>query len=61
MVINSRLLACKVEIGQTLYYAKLTLRVDPYFQVLTLLKLMPTLALTNQLYSNNFNHQQLIN
>jgi hypothetical protein len=38
MAINSRLLACKDEIGQALYYAKLALRVDPYFQVLALLK-----------------------
>jgi hypothetical protein len=32
MAINSRLLACKAEIGQALYYAKPTLRVGPYFQ-----------------------------
>jgi hypothetical protein len=39
MVINSRLLACKAEIGEALYYVKLMLRVDPYFQLLALLKL----------------------
>jgi hypothetical protein len=39
VAINSRLLACKAEIGEALYYAKLALRVDPYFQVLALLKL----------------------
>jgi hypothetical protein len=45
----------QAEIGQALYYAKLTLSIDPYFQVLALFKLMPTLALINQLYSNHFN------
>jgi hypothetical protein len=34
---------------------------DPYFQVLALLELMPTLTFINQLYSNYFNQQQLIN
>jgi hypothetical protein len=33
MTINSRLLACKTEIGQALYYAKPALRVGPYFKV----------------------------
>jgi hypothetical protein len=56
MAINSQLLACKVELGQALYYTKLTLRVNPYFQVLALLKLMPLLAFINQLYSNHFKH-----
>jgi hypothetical protein len=58
MTINSRLLACKAEIGQALYYAKLALRVDPYFQVLALIKLMPTLALkisSIQIISTNNN------
>jgi hypothetical protein len=36
MAINSRLLICKVEIGEALYYAKFALKVDPYFQVLAL-------------------------
>jgi hypothetical protein len=39
VAINNRLLACKAEIGYALYYAKLTLRVNLYFQVLALLKL----------------------
>jgi hypothetical protein len=39
MVINNRLLACNVEIGYALNYAKAVLRVSPYFQVLALLKL----------------------
>jgi hypothetical protein len=43
------------QIGEALYYAKLALRVDPYFQVLTLLKLFLLLALMNQLYSNHYN------
>jgi hypothetical protein len=30
------------------------LRVDPYFQVLALLKLMPLLSFVNHLYSNHF-------
>jgi hypothetical protein len=55
MAINSRLLACKAEVGQALYNVKPALRVYPYFQVLALTKLMPTLALINQLYSNHFN------
>jgi hypothetical protein len=55
MAINSRLLACKAEIGQALYYVKPALRVDPYFQVLAIIQLMSTLALINQLYSNHFN------
>jgi hypothetical protein len=42
-------------IGEALYYVKLVLRVDPYFQVLALLKLFPLLALMNQLYSNHYN------
>jgi hypothetical protein len=42
-------------IGEALYYAKLMLRVDPYFQVLALLKLFLLLALMNQLYSNHYN------
>jgi hypothetical protein len=36
MAINTRLLTCKVELGEALYYAKPALRVDPYFQVLAL-------------------------
>jgi hypothetical protein len=44
-------------IEEALYYAKLTLRVDPYFHILVLLKLFPLLALMNQLYSNHYNKQ----
>jgi hypothetical protein len=55
MAKNSRLPACKAEIGEALYYVKLALRVDPYFQVLALLKLMALLAFVNQLYSKHFN------
>jgi hypothetical protein len=44
-------------IGEALYYDKLTLRVDPYFQVLSLLKLFSLHALMNQLYSNHYNYQ----
>jgi hypothetical protein len=40
MAINSRHLIYKIEIGEILYYAKLALKVDPYFQVLTLIKLL---------------------
>jgi hypothetical protein len=36
VAINNRHLACKAELGEALYDAKLTLRVDPYFQVLVL-------------------------
>jgi hypothetical protein len=54
VVINSRLLACKTEIGQALYYVKPTLKVDPYFQVLALLKIMSLLVFINQLYSKSF-------
>jgi hypothetical protein len=43
MAINNRLLICKTEIGEALYYAKPALNVDPYFQVLALIKLMPFL------------------
>jgi hypothetical protein len=39
MAINSRLLICKAEVGEALYYAKPALKVDPYFQVLDLSKL----------------------
>jgi hypothetical protein len=45
MAINSQLLACKAEIGYALYYAKLALRVSPYFQVLALLKLNAIIGL----------------
>jgi hypothetical protein len=45
--INSRLLICKAEIGEALYYTKLTLRVDPYFHVLALIKLLPLLVFLN--------------
>jgi hypothetical protein len=45
----------KTEIGQAIYYVKLTLRVDPYFQALALLKLMSLLTFINQLYSNHYN------
>jgi hypothetical protein len=55
MAIKSRLLICNAEIGETLYYTKPALKVDPYFQVLALNKLMPLLAFINQLYSNHFN------
>jgi hypothetical protein len=44
MAINSRLLACKVEKDKLYNYAKLTLKVDPYFQVLALIKLLPFLT-----------------
>jgi hypothetical protein len=47
MAINSRLLACKAELGQSLYYAKPALRVDPYFQVLALAQLIPLLTFIN--------------
>jgi hypothetical protein len=40
MAINNQLLICKTEIGEVLYYAKLALKVDPYFQILALLKLL---------------------
>jgi hypothetical protein len=43
MAINSRLLICKTEIGEALYYAKPALKVDPYFQVLAVIKLLPFL------------------
>jgi hypothetical protein len=39
MAINSRLIVCKAEIGEALYYAKPALKVDPYFQDLALIKL----------------------
>jgi hypothetical protein len=39
VVINSRLLICMAEIGEALYYVKPVLKVDPYFQVLALIKL----------------------
>jgi hypothetical protein len=55
MAINSRLLACKAELAQALYYAKPMLRVGPYFQVLALAQLIPLLTFTNQLYSNHYN------
>jgi hypothetical protein len=54
VAISSRLLARKAEIGHALYYAKLALRMDPYFQVLALLKLLPLLAFINQLYSTHY-------
>jgi hypothetical protein len=44
-------------IEEALYYAKLALRVNPYFHILVLLKLFPLLALMNQLYSNHYNKQ----
>jgi hypothetical protein len=44
---TSQLLACKAEIGQALYYAKLMLRVGPYIQVLALLNIFPLLAFIN--------------
>jgi hypothetical protein len=53
VAINSRLLICKVELREALYYAKHTLKVDPYFQVLALNKLLPLLTFINQLYSNH--------
>jgi hypothetical protein len=49
MVINSRLLICKAEIGEVLYYAKPALKVDPYFQVFALIKLKSSLTFINQL------------
>jgi hypothetical protein len=54
VAINSQLLACKAELGQALYYAKLMLRVYPYFQVLALAQLIPLLTFINQLYSNHY-------
>jgi hypothetical protein len=47
----------KGQIGEALYYAKVTRRVDSYFQVLALIKLFSLLALMNQLYSNHYNKQ----
>jgi hypothetical protein len=55
VAINSWLLVCKAGRGEALYYAKPALKVDPYFQVLALLKLLPLLALIDQLYSNQYN------
>jgi hypothetical protein len=49
MVINSRLLVCNAEIGEALYYDKPTLRIDPYFQVLALNKLMTFLTFLSRL------------
>jgi hypothetical protein len=43
MAINSRLLIRKTKIGEALYYVKPALKVDPYFQVLALIKLLPFL------------------
>jgi hypothetical protein len=54
VAINSRLLACKAEIGEALYYAKPVLRVDPYIQVLALIKLLPPITFLNQLYSKHY-------
>jgi hypothetical protein len=54
VAINSRLLACKGRIGEALYYAKPTLRVDPYIHILDLLNIFPLLAFINQLYSNHY-------
>jgi hypothetical protein len=45
------------QIGEALYYAKPTLRVDPYFQVLGLPKLFPLHAFMIQLYSNHYNQK----
>jgi hypothetical protein len=47
MVINSRVLACKTELEQALYYVKPALRADPYFQVLALAQLIPILTFIN--------------
>jgi hypothetical protein len=47
VAINSRLLICKAEIGEALYYAKPVPKVDPYIQVLALIKLSPLLAFIN--------------
>jgi hypothetical protein len=55
MGINNQLLKCKPEIGEALYYAKYALKVDPYIQVLALIKLLPILTLVNQLYSKHYN------
>jgi hypothetical protein len=44
VTINSRLLACKAEIRQALYYAKPALRVSPYFHVLALFNMVTLLA-----------------
>jgi hypothetical protein len=55
MDINIRLLACKAELGQALYYAKPALGVGAYFQVLGLAQLIPLLTFINQLYSNHYN------
>jgi hypothetical protein len=54
VTLNSRLLVCKVEIGEALYYAKLALRVDPYFQVLVLLKLKAITGLQKPALSKSF-------
>jgi hypothetical protein len=61
VAINSGLLECKAEIGEALYYVKLALRVDPYFQVLALLKLnaitslqIPALSKSFQLTTANY-------
>jgi hypothetical protein len=54
VAINSRLLACEAELGQALYYIKLTLRVSPYIQVLALLNIFPLLVFITQLYSNHY-------
>jgi hypothetical protein len=54
VAINNRLLACKAEIGEALYYAKLALRVDPYFQVLALLKLTAITGLPLPALFNSF-------
>jgi hypothetical protein len=53
MAVNSQLLICKAEIGEALYYVKPALKVDPYFEVLALNKLMLLLAFIYQLYSNH--------
>jgi hypothetical protein len=55
MAINSRLLACKAEIGQALYYVKLALRVDPYFHVFSSNQADANTGSQNPLYSNHFN------
>jgi hypothetical protein len=54
VTINNRLLACKAELWQALYYVKPALRVDPYLQVLALAQFISSLTFINQLYSNHY-------
>jgi hypothetical protein len=47
-------------IGEALYYAKSTLRVSPYFQVLALLQSFALLTFRVQLYLNHYNYKLLL-